>query len=474
MLRMLIVDDDYIHCQGIDHLSRQYVPELETTLCDDSVRALELLKTQKFDILFVDINMPVLSGLDIVERILPEQPDLQVVVYTAHSEFEYTKRAMRLGVRHYILKPIRVEEFRSELELVIGECRERSADRFRDFVSKTYYGTSTGEPSGFDGFPCEMVLADFESSVLSASNPEESLPPLVGDAAQVILLNECQLIVAGQQLDTAALAQILAQWTDVGFVVVDCGSVTEAKQLPAVFKKVTDLLAFRFYMENQKVYCVNETFVSEWSDEQRHEDLTEAAELVNRGKFEEAERAIVRFFASVQQSGHYSDLYVKYLVVDFLRHLQLHDEDGEALPGTYVQQVFSSKNADTLCAWCCETVYRVEQERSEAGGRQVIDRAIEILRAECHKNISLSQLAERVYLSPSYLSYLFKKNTGESYIKFFTGLRMKKAKELLVQTNLKVGEIGKQVGYTNTSYFCILFRDFYGMSPSQYREAQIR
>jgi len=79
-----------------------------------------------------------------------------------------------------------------------------------------------------------------------------------------------------------------------------------------------------------------------------------------------------------------------------------------------------------------------------------------------------------VYLSPSYLSYLFKKNTGESYIKFFTGLRMKKAKELLLQTNLKVGEVGKQVGYANTSYFCMLFRDFYGMSPSQYRESQIK
>ena len=473
MLRMLIVDDDFTHCQGINHLTKQYFPQLETAICDDAVQALALLKSKKFNILFVDINMPVLSGLDIVEQILPAQPDLQVIIYTAHSEFEYTKRAMYLGVRHYILKPIRIEEFQQELLSVIDECQEGHMSRFRDYISKTYYGTYTGVLSVPDGFPCELALIDFESSVLSESNPEKSLGQLLGNGTQVILLNECQMVVAAKQLDYLMLTNVLERWTDVGYVTVCCGQISDAKELSSTFKKVTDLLSFRFYMENRKIYDLKETFTAEWKGECRQEELGTVAQMVKCGKYEEAEQALVQFFALVQQSGQYSDLYVKYLIVDFLRQIQLPDENGTDSLETYVQQVFCSKNADTLCAWCCEMIYKVRQERNEMGGRQVIERAIDILRAECHKNISLSQLAERVYLSPSYLSYLFKKITGESYIKFFTGLRMKKARELLLQTTLKVGEIGKQVGYANTSYFCILFRDFYGISPSQYRETQI-
>lgn len=473
MLRMLIVDDDFMHCQGIEHLTGQYIPELETKVCDDAQQALELLRAERFDILFVDINMPVLSGLDIVESICAEQPELRVIVYTAHSEFEYTKRAMRLGVKHYILKPIRVEEFCQEVMSVIEECRASNSERMRDLLCKTYYGTDANE-MGTDLFPCDMALVDFECSVLTEKDSEQALRRLLGNEAQAVMLNECQLVIVAADMERVALAEVIRQWTDVDFVIVNCGRL-QAMQLPDVFKKVADLLvSFRFYMESGHVYDLDEPFVSECRTDSCPESLDEVAELVQVGRLEEAEKMLVRFFALIQQSGHCSDLYVKYLVVDFLRKIQLPEEKETNRLDEYIQQVFFSKNVDALCAWCCETIYRLQQERGDASGRQIIDRVIEIMYAECQEDISLNSLAKRVYLSPSYLSYLFKKNTGESYIKFFTGLRMKKAKELLRNTNLKVGEVGKQVGYANASYFCMLFRDFYGMSPSQYRESQIK
>lgn len=473
MLRMLIVDDDFMHCQGIEHLTGQYIPELETTVCDDAQQALELLRSERFDILFVDINMPVLSGLDIVESISAEQPELRVIIYTAHSEFEYTKRAMRLGVKHYILKPIRVEEFCQEVMSVVEECRESNTERMRDLLCKTYYGTDASE-MGTDLFPCDMVLVDFERSVLTEKDSEQTLQRLLGDAAQAVMLNECQMVIVAADMERVPLTDVVRQWTDVDFVVVSCGR-PRAVQLPDIFKKVADLLvSFRFYMESGYVYDLDEPFVAECPTDSCPESLDEVAELVRVGRLEEAEKMLVRFFALTQQSGHCSDLYVKYLVVDFLRKIQLPEEKEANRLDEYIQQVFFSKNVDALCAWCCETIYRMQQERSDANGRQIIDRVIEIMYAECQEDISLNSLAKRVYLSPSYLSYLFKKNTGESYIKFFTGLRMKKAKELLLNTNLKVGEVGKQVGYANASYFCMLFRDFYGMSPSQYRESQIK
>lgn len=85
-------------------------------------------------------------------------------------------------------------------------------------------------------------------------------------------------------------------------------------------------------------------------------------------------------------------------------------------------------------------------------------------------DLSLSTLAGKVYLSPAYLSKLYKKETGETYVEFLTNVRMNEAKKLLKDTNLKSAEIGLHVGYLNAQYFCYLFKKYTGMSPIEYRE----
>jgi two-component system, response regulator YesN len=85
-------------------------------------------------------------------------------------------------------------------------------------------------------------------------------------------------------------------------------------------------------------------------------------------------------------------------------------------------------------------------------------------------DISLILIAEYVYLNPAYFSKLYKKATGESYVDYITRLRIKEAKRLLKESNIKIGDIGARVGYPNTQYFCTLFKRIVGLSPVEYRE----
>ena len=85
-------------------------------------------------------------------------------------------------------------------------------------------------------------------------------------------------------------------------------------------------------------------------------------------------------------------------------------------------------------------------------------------------DISLILIAEYVYLNPAYFSKLYKKATGESYVDYITRLRIKEAKRLLKESNIKIGDIGTRVGYPNTQYFCTLFKRIVGLSPVEYRE----
>ena len=86
------------------------------------------------------------------------------------------------------------------------------------------------------------------------------------------------------------------------------------------------------------------------------------------------------------------------------------------------------------------------------------------------EDLSLETLAEKVYLSSGYLSFIFKKETGMNLNRFIRVVRMEKAKELLCSSNMKVAQVSEQVGIPNVSYFCRSFREYYGCSPESYRK----
>lgn len=85
------------------------------------------------------------------------------------------------------------------------------------------------------------------------------------------------------------------------------------------------------------------------------------------------------------------------------------------------------------------------------------------------KNLSVEMLADQVYLSAGYLSAVFKEETGMNLNRFIREVRMQKAKEMLENTNKKITQIAKEVGFSNTSYFCRSFREFFGSTPESCR-----
>jgi AraC family transcriptional regulator of arabinose operon len=83
---------------------------------------------------------------------------------------------------------------------------------------------------------------------------------------------------------------------------------------------------------------------------------------------------------------------------------------------------------------------------------------------------SLSELAQRVHLSPSRLSHLFKEQTGRSIVEMLTGMRLNQAMRLLDFTTLSISEIAAEVGFQSPFYFTSRFTEHYGMSPTEYKK----
>jgi len=109
--------------------------------------------------------------------------------------------------------------------------------------------------------------------------------------------------------------------------------------------------------------------------------------------------------------------------------------------------------------------------RDEKGShRSIIKKTIHYMELEC-QHITLCSVAQKVYMTPTYLSLLFKTNTGKTFIEQLTNIRMDKAKDMLKSTSLRNYEVAEKVGYHDSRYFSQIFKKKVGVSPSEYRES---
>lgn len=106
------------------------------------------------------------------------------------------------------------------------------------------------------------------------------------------------------------------------------------------------------------------------------------------------------------------------------------------------------------------------------GGKHSVELVKRYIKANYNKDISLNSLAEMVYLNTSYLSTIFKAETGCGINKYIKNIRMEKAKEMLLTTNMKISDIGFSVGFRNDSYFVKSFRDHFGKTPEKVRNME--
>jgi two-component system response regulator YesN len=104
---------------------------------------------------------------------------------------------------------------------------------------------------------------------------------------------------------------------------------------------------------------------------------------------------------------------------------------------------------------------------------RLVTQVISILEVQYGEAWTVEDLAKKVFLSPGYLSGLFKERTGHTLIEYMTNIRMEKATELLRDPSLKVHEIARQVGYESTSYFCSIFQKKISVSPNDFRKRRL-
>lgn len=151
---------------------------------------------------------------------------------------------------------------------------------------------------------------------------------------------------------------------------------------------------------------------------------------------------------------------------------------GEALPGGPLPSLYSmvegcdsaSDLSDLLESVCLRAAEKV-RDYNNNNMKLLLRRAVEYITTNYQSDLTLGDVAEHVYVSPFYISRMFKKELGINFVDYLGNLRIEKAKELLADAHVKAYEVAQAVGIPNAHYFSKLFRKYAGITPSEYRDS---
>jgi AraC-like DNA-binding protein len=169
--------------------------------------------------------------------------------------------------------------------------------------------------------------------------------------------------------------------------------------------------------------------------------------------------------------------YCLQLLVSVIRLAQEYQEDlGGLFPdGNPYDQFFKLEDQEAMAAWFPRAVFPPLLELIAGSKKklrdEVVQRTFRIVEERYAQDLSLQALADELKMNPSYVSLIFKEETGETFIHYVTGIRVARAKELLARTDLTVQQIAREVGYGNAQHLIRVFKKQETLTPGEYRAA---
>ncbi|GGD47651.1 response regulator [Paenibacillus nasutitermitis] len=387
-LKVMLVDDELLVRLGIKSLIDWDKHDFEFIGdASDGEKALELMQMSVPDILLTDIVMPRMNGLELIEAVRQRYPKTLIIVLSSHDEFEYVRKAMKLGVEDYLLK------------------------------------TSMK--------PVELLDLLVEAAGKLARGYEQPQSP-----AKTAGLRESRMDAAARQL------QII-----LGEEGADSG---EEAELPP--HRVLLVLVIRHVREAGPESSAIQLLI--------HLIQSELDTWLDSNPLTIGHQEIVVLLTAADDKRLQLDAAVGSLTSasNLLLGISLHAEASDALHDWGdLRRFYSQAKARMYDSGLRET------------SREDMKQLLAYMRQNYTKDISLKQAAEMINMSESYLSTLFKKETGSGFTDWINSLRIEQAASYLVDTDLPSYLIAEQVGYENINYFGRIFKKIKGVSPQKYR-----
>lgn len=502
MLTILIVDDEKLERNGIQFLLKKEQVELKILEACNGKDALGVLRSGEVDILLTDIKMPYMNGLALAEQARELYPELPIIIFSGYNDFSYAREALRCGVVDYVLKPVDPEEFHKTFRKVLCSIasrreQEEKQNRQEDYLKKyfllNYLLTGREEAiesasllvewnvEELDGY-ARLILAGSSSSFFEVEEDafqDELREKLQRDYLYLNLNSNESLFffrekTSNYQQLAMQLYHFFKQKYDVDCYFVVSSQVKGYRELPELLAQMEQLLEEQFYQPEIHVFSLDKGEEKESGREAGDAQLLQnIMEDIRRKDVDHLKQNFRRMELKYMGEKQFSEMYVKFVFSNIIKEInEASGNTGERELSRAVDRLYRCRTIGEVLEITQRAIQELEAYVNEHSGgyREEITRVKSYIYHHYEEELGIEMLAEQVCLSPGYLSAVFKKETGVNLNRFIRDFRMNKAKELLETTSMKVVNIARSVGFTNHSYFCRSFREYFGKTPESLRK----
>lgn len=515
--RIAIIEDEFYTRQAI----RKYIEKLGDPFefcaeASDGSEGLKMLRSTKPDIALVDITMPVMNGIEMIQQAYDEGLPTRMVILTGYSEFSYARAAVRLGVDDYLLKPLRIEDLKRTLEHTIKRIRRSSSLLPEGIVIENLLSNQLAEQltrSGADsidtllllehlGFPRNtgtyyVALVDYSLE----NSQAHSLCSLSSNTLKA--LHEYGFHAIGYQTDVHSMCFVInvpdtqpydklcAALKSIDTSIQSEHSITLRISLSCGCQTLS--LIHDAYLEAQVVqqYYVfspsqgTELYTSEnlictpnvlFDSKMRHtfSILLQQRDAKNIRTF-----IFERFDALQKTKANSTSVYlcaaeIMSVILEYTS-IRSSEKNSDAASQNMIPSLFSINHIDALREFIItQALNAIDNSDSDKNAHSLLIRRVHEYIEQNFSNsaLRLEDVAQANFISTQYLCSVYKKATGNTVGDYIFDVRMRHAQKLIKDDQRNVTAISEACGYEDPNYFGKCFRKKYGITPKQYIESQ--
>ena len=522
MLRVLVVDDEMfvrqmlIRCINWENLGLTIVGEAQ-----DAYDGMMLVREKDPDIIFTDIRMPRMTGLEFAKNILEEFPEKQVVIVSGYDDFEYAREGIKIGIFDYLLKPINREELtdvavRVRDEVLNDRQHKQEYNLYKEKLQKNaefivennlgFLLTSSSAEDIKDELQyfgihlqadiCQVALVkaisdepgNIEKNMILQLQSRDLIEQFFANAEGIYVFDSKVSSVAilnmNQSLDLYALCESLKKKLmrsiTAGIVIGLGNRYASLDMIRASFQEAFNALDYRYTAGDNQVIQYRDIYpyseIVTGIDEKMILDLTRN---LKSGMMSEAMEVLTQLFENLRTRMASKDtalmiafkIGMEICIVAVEMKLTVEEMGKDS--GTLISGLLDLDNLDACYVYLRKEISNLSKAVMKHNGdkdRNIVGNVIDYIEEHyADPELTLAGIAKDIYTNSSYLSRIFKEKTGTTFSGYVFEIRMKKAVELVKATNLRSYEIAEKVGIEDPHYFSTCFKKYTGKSVKEYK-----
>ncbi|MEJ8543774.1 response regulator [Brevibacillus borstelensis] len=522
-LSVMLVDDEVHILKNLNMVIPWELLDMQVvSLAQNGAEAWSAFQEHRPDLILSDIRMPIMDGVSLVKEIRDAGEPCEVIMLTGFTDFEYTRSAIRYGVKDYIVKPINYQELHEVIARVGGEIRQRKQARsmeekvWREFAElarqKYLFDALMGQAAGHCHYTIAgktegarekyaVLVADLDDYPQLArhwSHEERNLwnfsvqnvlrdcfAQAAGNAS-VLTLREgewCLLALRDRPVEEAeirswagrlqkAVSRHLSFSLSVGYFT----EIVTVQKLSEVYQQVKKAIHFDLAHHEKAIFAVEpDTQRSGTAECAWWSLLEELLSGLKRHELASIKRTLARMRDDLQSASRYSLMRTEQILRYFLLHLVREMKDMQIITGQLEELVWMKLERAHGIRELLQVINRVLEDSirdsvKKKTGDVLMIGAREYIHKHLTRDLGVEEVAGHLGISSSYFSLLFKQHTRLTFVEYLTQQRMERARFLLSVSGKTIHEISREVGYPDRRYFSKVFQKNTGLTPSEYRE----